>query len=66
MALEISSGQTVRVTVSRNISRDSARKTLERLFMKDHAIHSPLEKRQPEFQGIAQASRRTDLDRAPQ
>jgi hypothetical protein len=49
MALDISSGQTVRITISRNISRESARKTIERLFMKDHAVHSPLEKRSRNF-----------------
>ncbi|HEX4123541.1 MAG TPA: hypothetical protein VHY37_02380 [Tepidisphaeraceae bacterium] len=52
MALDITSGQTVRITISRNINRESARKTLERLFMKDHAIHSPLEKRSRNFKEL--------------
>jgi hypothetical protein len=52
MALDITSGQTVRITISRNISRASARKTIERLFMKDHAIHSPLEKRSRNFKEL--------------
>jgi hypothetical protein len=38
MAIDLKPGQTVRVTISKKITREAARKTLERLFMKDQAI----------------------------
>ena len=37
MAIDIKSGQTVRVTISKSINREAARKTIERLFLKDKA-----------------------------
>ena len=43
MALDLKPGGTVKVTVNKNITRDSAKKTLERLFMKDKAIARPIE-----------------------
>src|SRR3954447_19494697 len=49
MALDLKLGQTVRVTISKNISRESARKTLERLFMKDKAVAGPLDDRSKNF-----------------
>ncbi len=49
MAIEHKPGQMVRVTITRSISRDSARKTLERLFLKDDAIAGPIERRSVNF-----------------
>jgi hypothetical protein len=42
MAIEAKSGQTVRVTITKNIRRAAARKTIERLFIKDPAISKPI------------------------
>ena len=64
MPLEFKPGTSIRVTVSKAISRASALKTLERLFMKDRAIARPIEIRSREFQAVAQAAWRTDLDEA--
>ena len=52
MALDLKSGQTVRVTVTKSVKRDSARKTLERLFMKDKAIAKPIERRSANFKEL--------------
>ena len=49
MALELKPGKTVRVTVNKHITRDSARKTLERLFMQDKSIVKPIERRSANF-----------------
>jgi hypothetical protein len=49
MAIDAKPGQTVRVTISKNINREGARKTLERLFMKDKAISQPLALRSRNF-----------------
>ena len=49
MAIDLKPGQTVRVTVSKSITRDAARKTLERLFMKDKAVRAPLDARAKNF-----------------
>lgn len=49
MAIDLKPGQTVRVTVSKNITRDAARKTIERLFMKDKAVRRPLDARSKNF-----------------
>ncbi len=49
MAIDAKPGQTVRVTISKNINREGARKTLERLFMKDKAISGPIELRSRNF-----------------
>lgn len=56
MAIEAKSGQTVRVTISKRINRESARKTIERLFMKDKAISQPIALRSRNFK--AQPKRR--------
>jgi hypothetical protein len=50
MALEVQPGQTVRVTISKTINRESARKTLERLFLQDKAVRGPIEERARNFQ----------------
>ena len=55
MATELKPGQTVRVTVSKSINRQAARKTLERLFMQDKAITRPLDPRR--FDGRTPADR---------
>jgi len=52
MALDLKPGQTVRVTISKNITRESARKTLERLFLKDKAISGPIAARSRNFKPI--------------
>jgi len=49
MASELKPGGTVKVTVNKNITRDSARKTLERLFMKDKSVSKPIEIRSRNF-----------------
>ena len=49
MAIDLKPGKTVRVTISKHITRESARKTLERLFMKDKAVAGPIEKRSRNF-----------------
>ncbi|HEV2293040.1 MAG TPA: hypothetical protein VGR35_04240 [Tepidisphaeraceae bacterium] len=52
MAIDLKPGQTVRVTVSKSITRDAARKTIERLFMKDKAVRTPIEVRSANFKEI--------------
>ena len=49
MAIDLKPGQTVRVTISKNVTRESARKTLERLFMSDKAVSKPIERRSRNF-----------------
>lgn len=52
MATDFKPGQTVRVTISKTITRASARKTIERLFMKDKALARPLELRARNFKEL--------------
>jgi hypothetical protein len=52
MAIDLKPGQTVRVTINKTITRDSARKTLERLFMKDKSISKPIERRSRNFKDL--------------
>lgn len=49
MALDMKTGQTVRVTINKTINRASARKTLERVFMLDNAVAVPLHRRSRNF-----------------
>lgn len=49
MAIDIKPGQTVRVTISKSINREGARKTIERLFLKDKAVAAPLDARSKNF-----------------
>ena len=49
MALDVKTNTTVKVTISRTITRESARKTVERLFMKDKTVAAPLEARSANF-----------------
>lgn len=43
--MDFKAGQTVKVTISKPVRRDAARKTLERLFMKDKQFAAPIEAR---------------------
>ena len=52
MAQELKPGSTIRVTVKKNINRESAKKTIERLFMKDKSIAKPLEDRSANFKEL--------------
>jgi hypothetical protein len=49
MAIDFKPGQAVRVTVSKTPTTAAARKTIERLFMKDKALFGPLEARSRNF-----------------
>jgi hypothetical protein len=49
MAIEAKTGQTVQVKISKALPRAAARKTLERLFMKDKTVHGPLDARSANF-----------------
>jgi hypothetical protein len=49
MAIDVKTGQTIRVTISRHINRASAAKTLERLFMLDKAVSKPIALRSRNF-----------------
>ena len=50
MATELKAGQTVKVTISKTINRESALKTVERLFLKDKAIAKPIDDRSANFE----------------
>jgi hypothetical protein len=52
MAIQAKPGQSLRVTISKTITRASARKTIERLFMKDKAIAGPVEVRSRNFKPL--------------
>jgi hypothetical protein len=52
MALDLKPGTTVRVTVKQNINRASARKTIERLFIKDKAVMRPINLRSKNFKEL--------------
>ena len=52
MAQEMKPGSTVRVTINKQINRDAARKTLERLFMKDKAVAGPIATRSANFKEL--------------
>ena len=49
MAVTAKTGQTLRVTINKPVNREGARKTLERLFMKDRTISGPLAERSKNF-----------------
>jgi hypothetical protein len=49
MAIDLKPGQNFRVTISKNITRAAARKTIERLFMKDKTLVKPLDLRSRNF-----------------
>ncbi len=52
MALDLKPGATVRVTISKTVKREAARKTLERLFMRDKAIYGPINARSKNFKEL--------------
>ena len=52
MALDLKPGATVRVTVSKTVKREAARKTLERLFMRDKAVSGPIAARSKNFKEL--------------
>jgi hypothetical protein len=49
MAIQAKPGQTLRVTIKKSINRESARKTIERLFMQDKKHTAPIEARSANF-----------------
>jgi hypothetical protein len=49
MALDVKTGSTIKVTISKSINREAARKTVERLFLKDKAVAGPLDARSDNF-----------------
>jgi hypothetical protein len=49
---DIKPGQTIRVTITKAIKREGARKTIERLFMKDKTIARPIESRSANFKEL--------------
>ena len=49
---DLKPGQSVRVTISKTINRDAARKTLERLFLKDKAVAKPIAARSRNFKEL--------------
>ena len=49
MPIATTPGQKVRVTITKTITRASAHKTVERLFMKDKTIVAPLDARSRNF-----------------
>jgi hypothetical protein len=52
MAIEVKPGGTVRVTINKNVTRATARKTLERLFMSDRDVARPIEQRSRNFKEL--------------
>ncbi len=52
MSIEMKPGATVRVTISKNVTRAAARKTLERLFLNDKAIATPISQRSRNFKEL--------------
>ena len=52
MPIDLKPGQTVRVTISKQINRQSALRTLERLFMLDKSISKPLARRSRNFKEL--------------
>lgn len=52
MALNLKPGGSVRVTVNRPITRAAARKTIERLFMRDKAVRGPIDVRSRNFKEL--------------
>jgi hypothetical protein len=52
MAIEAKPGQTLRVTINKTVNRESARKTLERLFMTDKKVRKPIDDRSANFKAL--------------
>jgi hypothetical protein len=49
MAISMTNGQMIRVTISKAITRETARKTIQGLFIKDKSIMRPIELRSRNF-----------------
>ncbi len=49
MALDLQTGGTTKVTISKRIVRESARKTLQRLFLTDDEFRAPYDARRKNF-----------------
>ncbi len=49
MPFEFKSGTSLKVTISKAVNREAARKTLERLFMTDKAVAAPIHAREKNF-----------------
>lgn len=52
MATDLKPNQTVRITIAKHISREAARKTLERLFLQDKSVAKPIETRSANFEEL--------------
>ena len=52
MPMDLKTGQTVRVTITKNINRAAAKSTLERLFMQDKAVARPIAVRSANFKEL--------------
>ena len=52
MAMDLKPGKTVRVTINKHVGRDAAKRTLERLFLKDKAVSKPIEQRSANFKEL--------------
>ena len=52
MAIDAQSGQTLRITISKTINRASARKTIERVFLRDKTIRKPIAQRSRNFKEL--------------
>ena len=52
MPMELKTGQSVRITVRKTITRASARKTIERLFIKDKTVTAPIARRSRNFKDL--------------
>ena len=52
MSLDLKPGKTIKVTISKHVGRASAKKTIERLFMKDKAVVAPLDLRARNFKAL--------------
>ena len=51
-SIDVKAGANVRVTISKTVNRDAARKTLERLFMRDRAVARPIAARSRNFKEL--------------
>lgn len=52
MSLELKPGKKFTITVSKSVTRAAARKTIERLFMKDQAVADPIAERSANFKEL--------------
>ena len=52
MPIELKPGQSVRVTITKNITRAAAKMILERLFLQDKAVRRPIDVRSRNFKEL--------------